>query len=189
MSTSSRDRINVDLRGLRAALFEQARAQGVSPSAFVRSALSGAIKPDQSASLQGGQMGPRRSSRRVRVSLRMSQADADALADAARLAGLAPGTLVATLLKGTPPPATGAERNACAAALVASTYELTTLSRDIRQLTLLLSHSAVRAAQEYRAMLETLDGDVRKHLDLSSSVLAELQPRRTASNSEQSLAP
>jgi hypothetical protein len=42
---------------------------------------------------------------------------------------------------------------------------------------------------EQARALETLDGDVRKHLDLSSSVLAELQPRRTASNSEQSLAP
>ena len=189
MSPSSRDRISVDLRGLRAALFEQARAQGVSPSAFVRSALSGAIKPGPSASLQGALTVAGTISRRARVSLRMARADADALVYAARLAGLPPGALVAALVKGAPVPANGAERKAYVAALVASTSELTTLSRDIRHLTLLLSHSAVRAAQEYRAMLDTLADDVRKHLDLSSAVLAELRPGRAASRSEQSLVP
>jgi hypothetical protein len=43
MTPSSRDRISVDLRGLRAALFEQARARGISPSDLVRAALATAI--------------------------------------------------------------------------------------------------------------------------------------------------
>jgi len=34
------------------------------------------------------------------------------------------------------------------------------------------------AAREYRGLLDTLDGDVRKHLELSSSVIAELMPDR-----------
>ena len=40
MAPSSRDRISVDLRGLKAALIERARAQGASPSDFVRTALA-----------------------------------------------------------------------------------------------------------------------------------------------------
>jgi len=35
----------------------------------------------------------------------------------------------------------------------------------------------VRAAQEYRERLDTLAGDVRKHLSLASRVLADLRPR------------
>ena len=38
MTPSSRDRISVDLRGLRAALLDQARARGVTPSDLVRGA-------------------------------------------------------------------------------------------------------------------------------------------------------
>ena len=43
MPASSRDRISVDLHGLKAALFDQARVRGVSPSDFVRNALIDAL--------------------------------------------------------------------------------------------------------------------------------------------------
>ena len=43
MPASSRDRISVDLRGLKAPLFERARARGVSPSGLVRDALIDAL--------------------------------------------------------------------------------------------------------------------------------------------------
>ena len=63
------------------------------------------------------------------------------------------------------------------AALIASSAELSTLSRDIHHLTLLLRQGNVRAAQEYRERLDTLAGDVRNHLSLASRVLADLRPR------------
>ena len=40
MAPSSRDRISVDLHGLKAALFERAQARGVSPSGLVRTTLA-----------------------------------------------------------------------------------------------------------------------------------------------------
>ena len=43
MTPSSRDRISVDLRGLRAALLAQARARGVTPSDLVRGVLAEAL--------------------------------------------------------------------------------------------------------------------------------------------------
>ncbi|MGH8265049.1 MAG: hypothetical protein ACRET4_16340, partial [Steroidobacteraceae bacterium] len=49
------------------------------------------------------------------------------------------------------------------AALIASSAELSTLGRNIRHLSSLLRQGDVRPALEYRAMLDTLAGDVRGH--------------------------
>ena len=43
MAPSSRDRISVDLHGLKAALFERAQSLGVSPSGLVRTTLAEAL--------------------------------------------------------------------------------------------------------------------------------------------------
>ena len=43
MTTSSRDRISVDLQGLKASLCERAQATGILPSAFIREALADAL--------------------------------------------------------------------------------------------------------------------------------------------------
>ena len=43
MAPSSRDRISVDLHGLKAVLFERAQALGVSPSGLVRTILASAL--------------------------------------------------------------------------------------------------------------------------------------------------
>ena len=53
-----------------------------------------------------------------------------------------------------------------------------TLSRNLHHLSTLLRQVHIQAAQEYCEMLDTLAGDVRRHLTLASSVLADLQPRR-----------
>ncbi len=57
MTPSSRNRISVDLCGLKASLFEQACARGVSPSGLVRDALIGAlgrIEPSSSDHVAAG---------------------------------------------------------------------------------------------------------------------------------------
>ena len=65
------------------------------------------------------------------------------------------------------------------AALIASSAEISTLSRNLHHLTSLLRQGSVRAAQEYREMLDTVADDVREHLTLASAVLAELRPRHS----------
>lgn len=179
MAPSSRDRISVDLRGLKAPLFEQARARGVSPSELVRDALIEALGQTEPSSLDcvtAGAWLP--TGDRVRLSLRMSRDEARATLAAARQAGLAPGAYVADLVAGVPVLVGGANRDEHIAALIASSAELSTLSRDIHHLTSLLRQGNVRAAQEYRERLDTLVGDVRNHLSLASGVLACLRPRR-----------
>ena len=63
------------------------------------------------------------------------------------------------------------------AALIASSAELSTFSRNLHHLTKLLRHGEFRPAQEYRPMLDTLGADVRSHLALVAGALADLRPR------------
>jgi len=97
----------------------------------------------------------------------------------ASAAGLSLGAYVAGLVAGVPVLARGAQRADHIAALVASCAEMATLSRNVHRLTGLLRQGSVRAAQEYREMLDTVAQDVRDHLALASAVLADLRPRRS----------
>jgi hypothetical protein len=180
MALASRDRISVDLRGLKVALLERARARGSSPSEFVRMLLADALggaSAEGSEALRFG-VAPGPIVARTRLSLRMHRDDAHSLIAAARSAEMPLGSFVAGLLAGIPALHDGASPRQCTPALVASNAELATLSRNLHHLTSLLRHGSVRAAQEYRSMLETLDADVRNHLALASDVLAQLQPTR-----------
>lgn len=189
LTPASRDRISVDLRGLRAALFEQARARGVSPSDFVRGAVAERLKqadavsvgdpePDAVAPKQRDKQGTENQTSRVRLSLRLSRSDALALTAQARAAGLTPGAYVAGLVAGVPVLMGGASRTVHLAALVASSAELATLSRNLHRLTGLLRQGSIRAAQEYREMLDGVVQDVQEHLTLASTTLAGLRPNR-----------
>ena len=112
----------------------------------------------------------------------MSREQASATLESARRAGLNPGDYVGSLVAGVPALLGGANRTDYLATLVASSAELSTLSRNIRHLTSLLREGNVRAAQEYREMLDTLTGDVRGHLTLAARLLADLRPRNRSGN-------
>lgn len=103
MAPSSRDRISVDLHGLKATLFERAQALGVSPSGLVRTTLAEALgrsdPTDIDRSMQSLKSG---SGDRVRLCLRMSRAEASATLEGARRAGLNPGDYVGGLVAGVP---------------------------------------------------------------------------------------
>lgn len=179
MAPSSRDRLSVDLHGLKAALFERARLAGTSPSGWVRTALAEAL--GSPAGPVDGARPPRleaRAAGRVRLTLRMSRDDASAVLAAARVAGQAPGDFVADLLTGQPPPMPASDRAETVGALIASCAELSTFSRNLSHLVSLLRQGAFRPAEEYRPMLATLGTDVREYLDHFTRVMADLQPRR-----------
>jgi hypothetical protein len=178
MAPLSRDRISVDLQGLKAALCERAHAAGMLPSALVRKALADALgQPAASGGLRAPYTGRDQSASRARLSLRMTRAQAAAVIEAAHRASMSPGDYVANLVAGVPVLAGGGRRAEHVAALIASCAEMTSLSRNVNQLTSLLREGSSRAAQEYRMILHTLVNDVREHLRLASAVLAELRPR------------
>ena len=179
MAPSSRDRLSVDLHGLKATLVERARLAGTSPSGWVRATLAEAL--GSPAKQVGGARPPRLDAHgesRVRLTLRMSRDDAAAVLAAARLAGQPPGDFVADLLAGQPTPMAAGERAEIVGALIASCAELSTFSRNLSHLVSLLRQGGFRPAEEYRPMLATLGTDVREHLDQFTRAMAELQPRR-----------
>ena len=179
MAPSSRDRISVDLQGLKATLCERAHAAGMLPSDVVRKAFADALgQPAASGVVRTLNAQHIQNAGPARLSLRMTRAQAAAVIEAARRAGMSPGKYVANLVAGVPVLLGGARRAEHVAALIASCAEMSSLSRNVHQLTLLLREGSSRAAQEYRVMLETLANDVREHLQLASTVLAELRPRR-----------
>lgn len=179
MAPSSRDRLSVDLHGLKAALVERARLAGTSPSGWVRATLAEALggPPEPVSEARPPRLKARDVSR-VRLTLRMSRADASAVLAAARLAGQPPGDFVADLLAGQPVPMPASDRAETVGALIAACAELSTFSRNLSHLVSLLRQGAFRPAEEYRPMLTTLSIDVREHLDHLTRSLVELQPRR-----------
>jgi hypothetical protein len=178
MAPSSRDRISVDLRGLKVALIERARAHGASPSDFVRDVLAHALNESlQSPSTRV--MGPSdfsSSDGPVRMSLRLSRQEKGAIVLAADRAGLSMGAYVAGVAAGIPAVANGTVLADSMAALVASNAAMAALSRNLHHLTSLLGQGSIRAAQEYRETLDSVAGDVRRHLVSASAVLADLRP-------------
>lgn len=188
MAPSSRDRISVDLHGLRAALVDRALARRVSVSVLVREAVERELGlVDGSKEPGGAARSAASAGSTVRLSIRLTSEEAGWFDAAARRAGLSRGAFLAGLLAGVPSLSgggrDGASRPDCLAALTASSAELSTLSRSINHLTVLLRQGEVRAAQEYRRMLDTLGDDVREHLKLAASVLAELRPARPPARS------
>ena len=186
MAPSSRDRISVDLHGLRATLVERAQARRASVSVLVREAVERELGLVDGLKAPGAAEGTTASAgSTVKLSIRLTSGEAERFDAAARRAGLSRGAFLAGLLADVPSLSGGTgSRLDCLAALTASSAELSTLTRNINHLTALLRQGEVRPAQEYRRMLDTLGDDVREHLKLAASVLAELRPARSSARSE-----
>jgi hypothetical protein len=176
MKTNLRERISIDLMGLKTPLMARSQALGVSPSELVRKALAHALDtPAEAARGEGGRAPWRRAGdSRTRLCLRMAREAAAAALEAAKRAGLSPGDYVAGLVAAVPVLMTGGRPSEHIAALTASTAELASFSRNLYALTRFLTLGNAEQALVCRDMLDTLDHDVRRHLMLASGVLAEL---------------
>jgi hypothetical protein len=177
------DFVTVDMRGLKGALIARARSERVSVSMLMREAVArhlgveprvpSAIDPIVSTASH------------VKVSVRMTRAEADQLATGTRASGLSRSAYVAGLIAEVPILSERASWGDHLAALVASNSELSTLSRNIAHLTALLREGEVRPALEYAEMLNTLGRDERGHLALASRSLKGLRPRRGTSQASE----
>lgn len=180
MAPSARDRISVDLHGLKAALVARAAADRVDVSVVVRRAIERELGVAAATTEPDGEpCSPRAAGSTVKLSIRLTSAETAQLAAGAARAGLSRNAYVAGLLAEVPLLTSGlAFRPDLLAALNASCAELSTLTRNLHHLTTLLRQGQVRAAMEYRQMLDTLGGDVREHLAMAAGLLAELRPAR-----------
>ena len=179
MNTTAHDFVTVDMRGLKAALVARAHAARVSVSVLVRGAVARDLglavecEPQRADVPSLGASG----TASVKLSIRMTAEEARQLAAGARAAGLSRGAYLAGLVANVPVLSNGGGRAEHIAALMASSAELSTLSRNIHRLTVLLRQANVEPARPYREMMDTLAGDVRSHLELAARALADLQPR------------
>lgn len=179
MNTHQPDFVSVDMRGLKASLVERAHAERLSLSALVRRAvarelvLNAAPEPAKPEVLHraGTQAAI------VKLSIRLTHDEAERLVAGADSAGLSRGAYLAGLIAGIPALTSGVSRVDQLAALTASNAQLSSLSRNIHSLTSLLTLSRVPQALVYCDMLDTLDGDVRRHLREAAGLLADLRPR------------
>lgn len=182
MAPSARDRISVDLHGLKAAVAARAQTERVEVSVVVRRALERELgMAAANAEPAGEPHSPRPAGAAVKLSIRLKDAEAAQLVAGAGRAGLSRSAYVAGLLAEVPLLVSGsAARPDLLAALNASCAEVSTLSRNLYHLTSLLRQGQARAAMEYREMLDTLGADVREHLAMAAGLLAELRPARPA---------
>jgi len=190
MGTSSHDFVTVDMRGLKAALVACAAQRRVSVSVLVRQAVELEIGhgADADGRAVGQPDGLAEGDAWVKLSLRMRRCEASNLDAGARAAGMSRGAYLAGLVNGVPVLASGGARPELVSALTRSCAELSTLSRNVHQLTALLQAGNVPQALLYRDMLDHLADDVRAHLRVAAQVLTELRPaRRTESVSGGSL--
>lgn len=174
--STTREYFTVDLRGLRAALSARAVAEAVTESDVLRSALVAKLGSEAVVSTLPSSGSAATAERRslAKLSIRLTPQAAHQLDQNSRAAGVSRGAYLTRLIDGAAPVVASSDRAALAKALTHSAEELAVLSRDIHHLTDLLRRSSGQAAHAYRGRLETLDADVRAHLDRDGSVLAEL---------------
>jgi hypothetical protein len=185
MNTTSHDFVTVDMRGLKAALVARAKAQRVSVSVLVRGAVARdlGLAAEGEASRIDEPIARPSSATSVKLSIRMTAQEARQLAEGAGAAGLSRGAYLAGLVANVPVLSAGGGRAEHIATLIASCAELSTLCRNLHHLNALLRQANLEPVRPYREMLDTLAGDVRRHLELASRVLADLQPHSRSAGS------
>ncbi|CAM3718965.1 hypothetical protein [Roseateles saccharophilus] len=168
MNVSPPDFVTVDMRGLKAALVDFAKAKRTSVSVVVRDAVArelGDVAGHAAGQPHAPGPGPC-SDRWVKLSIRVTQAEAERIDAGAGAARLSRGAYLVGLANGVPVLTSGGSRAEMIMSLVASCAELSTLSRNVHQFMALPQEGNVQRALEYRGTLDSLAGDVRKHLML-----------------------
>lgn len=171
MDTSPRDRITVDLQGLKAALIARAESDGVMPSQVVRQALVAVLGSESMTATQSRE--PTKRLRSQRLCLRMRPEEVRAVLSSAALAGQRPGRWLARVAAGGPGDATAEQLDAQHTALVAVAAELAALRRALQRLTL----QSRTEAQVVDAMgIAQILGDLQALLASIASLTAKRLP-------------
>ncbi|HEX7439613.1 MAG TPA: hypothetical protein VF319_05895 [Caldimonas sp.] len=140
MNTHAHDFVTDEMRRLKDALVARAQSERVTVSALVRGAVSrelGLAKVVESQPVTAP-AGTDSSATNVKLSIRLTPAEAEQLAAGARSAGMSRGAYLAGLIADVPVLSAGASRTDHVATLIASSGEISTLSRNIHHLTSLL---------------------------------------------------
>jgi hypothetical protein len=173
MAGAPRDRVIVDLRGIGGAVRSAAAQRRVTVAHLARQALLATVDASALTVAPRGSDRPTQNFPTAKLTLRLPQPHADALIVNAVGLGLSYGEYVASLVNGSSLPRPAAERAADRAALLKSSDQLAVLSADLNAFVRLLRYGSSTEVEKFRHRIETVDADVRRHLDLASSFLAD----------------
>lgn len=173
-SEAPRDRVTIDLRGIRPQIEAEAARRQLSTAAFVRHAVKAMIN-EASAEVDTGPPPDALGSHTVKVTLRLGAAHAGLLSTRARRADVSQGRYVVRLLDGAPVQAQAPDHTRAVAALMASTDRLAALSADLNAFMRLVSRVPTSELEPYRASLRSLTDDVRVHLASAAALMAAFQ--------------
>jgi hypothetical protein len=177
-AAAMRDRVTVDLRGIRPQLQAQAAKRQMTAAALVRRAVTAML---DGAPRDAGDSGPIDSASGtpvVKVTLRLPVAHAVLLASRARVADVSQGAYVAQLIDGTPAQPRAPDHTQAVAALMASTDRLAALSADLNAFMRLVGRTPRSELEPYRASIRSLANDVRVHLASAAALVAALRATR-----------
>jgi hypothetical protein len=173
-----RDRVTVDLRGLRTRLEARAHQQHVTTAALVRRAVVLMLDDKDTGGAELACVKPE-TGKVAKLTLRMSPVHALLLAKRALAADVSQGRYVCTLLDGMPAPARPADHSAAVTALRASTDKVAAMSVDLNAFLRLLRLGPNKEMESYRAGLISLADDMRAHLATASALIADLATPRS----------
>ncbi len=177
-AAAMRDRVTVDLRGIRPQLQAQAAKRQMTAAALVRRAVTAMLDDAPSDAGDSGPIDSASGTPVVKVTLRLPVAHAVLLASRARVADVSQGTYVARLIDGTPAQPRAPDHTQAVAALMASTDRLAALSADLNAFMRLLGRTPRSELEPYRASIRSLAGDVRVHLASAAALVAALRATR-----------
>jgi hypothetical protein len=169
MSSVSRDRVTIDLRGIGPLVRAAASARRLRVAAYARLALAKASEQTAAPSLPACQV--ERAGAVTKITLRLDPIDAELLLLGAAQVGLSYGAFVGRLLRGMPLPPPLADRVKDRDALIVSSDHLATLSADLAYLIRMLKRFEGDGAVRYGTAAQALMADVRQHLALASRVV------------------
>ena len=173
-TAAMRDRVTVDLRGIRPQLQAQAAKRQMTAAALIRRAVTEMLDDVPSAAGENESIDGLIGTQVVKVTLRLPVAHAIVLASRARVADVSQGTYVARLIDGTPAQPRAADHAQAVAALRTSTDRLAALSADLNAFMRLLGRAPKGELEPYRASIRSLADDVRAHLASAAALVAAL---------------
>lgn len=165
MDTSTRDRITVDLQGLKAALAARAEAEGLAPSQLVRQLVAASLTDAVAERPDAAGRKPQPATRRL--SLRLRPEEVRAVLARADRAGQRPGRWLARVALGGTVGATAEQLDAHRAALLQLQAELAALNRSLRRCRPMLGAGGSDDAKAFSQSLS----EIRSLMSAVASVL------------------
>ena len=177
-AAAMRDRVTVDLRGIRPQLQAQAAKRQMTAAALVRHAVTAMLDDAPSDEGDSRSTDGNCGTQVIKVTLRLPVAHAVVLASRSRVADVSQGTYIARLIDGMPAQPRAPDHAQAVAALMASTDRLAVLSADLNAFMRLLGRGNPAALELYRASVMSLNKEVQGHLAAASRLMSELKPPR-----------